>query len=99
VNAIPILAGVRYYFSEELYGTFEAGVHFLRVSTDIYDVYSEEKVSTDYQAKYGGGIGAGYRYRLAEPSVLEFSGNYQIVQDDFNSFSIRIGILILFDHI
>lgn len=99
VNAIPILTGVRYYFSEEFFGTFEAGVHFLRVSADIYDVYSEEKVSTDYQAKYGGGIGAGYRYRLAEPSVLEFSGNYQIVQDDFNSFSIRIGILILLDNI
>ena len=99
VNAIPVLAGVRYYFSQEFFGTFEAGVHFLRVSADIYDVYSEEKVSTDYQAKYGGGIGAGYRYRLAEPSVLEFSGNYQIVQDDFNSFSLRIGILILLDKI
>ena len=99
VNAIPILAGVRYYFSQEFFGTFEAGVHFLRVSADIYDVYSEEKVSTDYQAKYGGGIGAGYRYRLAEPSVLEFSGNYQIVQDEFNSFSLRIGILILLDKI
>ena len=99
VNAIPVLAGVRYYFSQEFFGTLEAGVHFLRVSADIYDVYSEEKVSTDYQAKFGGGVGAGYRYRLAEPSVLEISGNYQIVQDDFNSFSIRIGILILLDKI
>jgi Protein of unknown function (DUF3575) len=99
VNAIPVLAGVRYYFSQEFFGTFEAGVNFLRVSADIYDVYSEEKVSTDYQAKYGGGIGVGYRYRLAEPSVLEFSGNYQLVQDDFNSFSLRIGILILLDNI
>jgi hypothetical protein len=99
VNAIPILAGVRYYFSQEFFGTFEAGVNFLRVSADIYDVYSEEKVSTDYQAKYGGGIGVGYRYRLAEPSVMEISGNYQLVQDDFNSFSLRIGILILLDNI
>jgi len=99
VNAIPVLAGVRYYFSQEFFGSFEAGVNFLRVSADIYDVYSEEKVSTDYQAKYGGGIGVGYRYRLAEPSVFEFSGNYQLVQDDFNSFSLRIGILILLDNI
>jgi hypothetical protein len=99
VNAIPVLAGVRYYFSQEFFGTFEAGVNFLRVSADIYDVYSEEKISTDYKAKYGGGIGAGYRYRLAEPSVLEISGNYQFVQDEFNSFSLRIGILILLDNI
>jgi hypothetical protein len=99
VNAIPVLAGVRYYFSPEIFGTFEAGVHFLRVTADIYDVYSEEKISTDYKAKYGGGIGVGYRYRLAEPSVLELSGNYQLVQDDFNSFSLRIGILILLDNI
>ncbi len=93
------MAGVRYYFSQEFFGTFEAGVNFLRVSADIYDVYSEEKISTDYKAKYGGGIGAGYRYRLAEPSVLEISGNYQFVQDEFNSFSLRIGILILLDNI
>jgi hypothetical protein len=99
VNAIPVLAGVRYYFSQEFFGMLEAGVNFLRVSADIYDVYSEEKVSTDYQAKYSGDVGLGYRYRLAEPSVLEFSGNYQLVQDDFNSFSLRIGILILLDNI
>jgi len=99
VNSIPILAGVRYYFSPEFFGVFEAGVNFLRVSADIYEVYSEEKVSTDYEAKYGGGIGVGYRYKLAEPSVLEISGNYQLVQDNFNSFSIRVGILILLDNI
>jgi len=99
VNDIPVLAGVRYYFSPEFFGTFEAGAHFLKVTADIYEVYSEEKVSTDYEAKFGGGIGAGYRYRLAEPSVLEISGNYQLVQDNYNSFSIRIGILILLDNI
>ena len=99
VNAIPVLAGVRYYFSQEFFGTFEVGVHFLRVTADIYDVYSEEKISTDYEAKYGGGVGAGYRYQLAEPSVLEISGNYQLVQDELNSFSLRIGILILLDNI
>jgi len=99
VNAIPVLTGVRYYFSQEFFGMFEAGVHFLRVTADIYDVYSEEKISTDYEAKYGGEIGAGYRYRLAEPSVLEVSGHYQLVQDNYNSFSIRIGIMILLDSI
>ena len=83
------------YFSKELFGTLEAGVHFLRVTADIYDVYSEEKISTDYEAKYGGGIGAGYRYRLSEPSVFEISGAYQIVQDDFNSVAVRLGILVL----
>ena len=99
VNSIPILTGIRYYFSPELFGVVETGVNFLRVSADIYEVYSEEKVSTDYEAKYGGGIGVGYRYKLAEPSVLEISGNYQLVQDNYNSFSIRIGILILLDNI
>jgi hypothetical protein len=99
VNSIPVLAGVRYYFSPEFFGVVKAGVNFLRVTADIYEVYSEEKVSTDYEAKFAGEIGAGYRYRLAEPSVLEISGNYQLVQDNYNSFSIRIGILILLDNI
>ena len=99
VNLFLFWQELRYYFSEEFFGSFEAGAHFFRVTADIYDVYSEEKISTDYEAKYGGGIGAGYRYRLAEPSVLEISGNYQIVQDDLNSFSLRIGVLILLDNI
>ena len=99
VNAIPVLAGVRYYFSDEFFASIETGVHFLRVTADIYDIYSEEKVSTNYKAKFGGGVGTGYRYRLAEPSVLEVSGAYQIVEDEFNSFLIRIGILILLDNI
>jgi len=29
--------------------------------------------------------------------VLEVSGHYQLVQDNYNSFSIRIGIMILLD--
>lgn len=99
VNSIPVMAGIRYYFSNEFFGMLEAGADFLRLSADIYDVYSNEKISTDYEAKFGGGIGAGYRYRLAEPSVLEISGVYQIVEDDFNSFALRIGVVILLDNL
>jgi len=99
VNSIPVMAGVRYYFSNELFGMLEAGVDFLRVSADIYDIYSNEKISTDYQSKYGGNIGIGYRYRLAEPSAFEISGTYQFVEDNYNSFSLRIGLLILLDNI
>jgi|GEM_PF-4681790 len=97
INAIPLLAGIRYYFLPEFFGSVEGGATFLRLSADIYDVYSEEKVSTDYEAKYCGGIG--YRYKMAEASVFEISGGYQLVQDDFNSFIIKAGILILLDNI
>lgn len=99
VNAIPVMSGVRYYFSPELFGTVETGVHFIRAIADIYDVYSTEKVSTKYEAKFAGSLGAGYRYRLAEPSVFEISGLYQLVKDDLNSFAIKIGIIILLDNI
>jgi hypothetical protein len=99
VNSIPLMAGLRYYFSQEFFGMLEAGVDFLKVSANIYDLYSNEKISTDYQTKYGGGIGVGYRYRLAEASVLEMSGLYQLVEDDFNSVNLRVGILILLDNI
>ena len=99
VNSIPVMAGVRYYFSNEFFGMLEAGVNFLRVSADIYDVYSNEKISTDYQSKFGGSIGIGYRYRLAEPSVFELSGVYHYVQDNYNSFSLNFGVIILLDNI
>ncbi len=99
LNSIPVLAGIRYYFAEEFFGTLELGVHFFRVDADVSDLYSDEVYSTKYQAKYGVGIGTGYRYRLAKASVLELSGNYQIVEDDFNSFTVRLGVLILLDNI
>ena len=99
LNSIPVLIGLRYYFSNGFFGMLEAGAHFFRASADISDLYSSEKLSTDYESKFGGGVGAGYRYRLADASVLEFSGTYQIVEDDFNSVALRIGILILLDNI
>lgn len=99
VNSIPVMAGVRYYFSNEFFGTAEAGVNLLRVSADIYDVYTEKKVSTDYQTKYAGEVGAGYRYKLAEASAFEFIGLYQFVEDDFNSIVLRLGLMIFLDHI
>lgn len=99
INSIPILAGVRYYFSPEFFGIADAGVNYLRVTADIYDIYTEEKVSTDYEGRFAVEVGAGYRYRLAEPSVFEISGAYQFVEDNYNSFSLKLGILILMDNI
>ena len=99
LNSVPVLIGVRYYFLKELFGILEGGVHFFRVDTDVSDLYSNEVYSTKYKAKYGGGIGAGYRYRLAQQSVLEFTGIYQFVKDNFNSFSLKLGVLILLDSI
>ena len=99
VNSIPILAGVRYYFSPEFFGLVDAGVNFLRATADIYQVYTEEKISSDYKARFAGEVGAGYCYKLADPSVFEISGAYQIVKDSYNSFSLKLGILILLDNI
>ena len=95
LNSIPILGGLRYYFSNGFFGMLETGMHFFRATADVSDLYSNEKLSTDYELKFGGGIGAGYRYRLADASVLEFSSIYQIVEDDFNSVVLRLGVLIL----
>jgi hypothetical protein len=99
LNSIPILAGVRYYFSEEFFGALEAGVHFFRVNTDVSDLYSDQVYSTKYLAKYSGGIRAGYRYRLSNESVLEFSSIYQVVEDNFNSVALSLSILILLDNL
>ncbi len=98
-NSIPVLAGMRYYFNESVFGTIEAGAHFFRVNADISDVYNSEKFSTDYEAKFGGGFGAGFRFKLAEASVFEVSSVYQIVEDDLNSVALRFGILVLLDKI
>jgi hypothetical protein len=97
VNSIPLLAGARYYFTPTFFGMIETGAHFFRVSADVSDVYNKEKLSTDYDTKFGAGAGAGFRYQLAEQSVFELSGIFNYVTDDLNSISVRATILILLD--
>jgi len=97
VNSIPVLAGIKYFFSKDFFGTLEAGAHFVKVNAHVSDLYDEEIYSTDYEAKFGGGIGAGYRNNLSDQSVFELSALYQVVEDDYNSFALRFGILILLD--
>ena len=99
LTAIPVLAGLRYYFNNEFFGIVEAGVQFIKANANLYNVYNNDKYSTEYESKYAGSLGFGYRYQLAKPSVFELSGTYQIVEDDFNSFSFKLGILILLDNI
>jgi hypothetical protein len=97
VNSIPLLASARYYFNESLFGILETGAHFFRVSADVSDIYNKDKLSTEYETKFGAGAGAGYRYQLAEQSVFELSGVFNYVTDDLNSIALRAAILILLD--
>ena len=97
VNSIPLLAGVRYYFNEMIFGSLETGAHFFRVSADVSDIYNKEKLSTEFESKFGAGAGAGLRYQLAQQSVFELSAFFNYVTDDLNSISLRAAVLILLD--
>ena len=98
-NSIPVVFGGRYYIKNGLYTTIELGSYFFRISVDASNYYSKEKYSTDYQAKFGGAFGIGYRFDLSAQSAMDLSGVYQIVEDDLNSISLRLGILIYLDTI
>jgi hypothetical protein len=97
VNSIPLLAGARYYFNKNFFGILETGAHFFRVSADVSDIYNKDKLSTEYDTKFGAGAGVGFRYQLAEQSVFELSGIFNYVSDDLNSIALRAAILILLD--
>jgi hypothetical protein len=97
VNSIPLLAGARYYLTHNFFGILESGVHFFRVSADVSDIYNKEKLSTDFEAKFGAGAGAGFRFKLAEQSVFEFAGIFNYITEDFNSIALRATVLILLD--
>jgi hypothetical protein len=97
VNSIPLLAGARYYFTPTFFGLIETGVHLFRVTADVSDIYNKEKLSTEYDTKFGTGAGAGFRYQLAEQSVFELSGVFSYVTDNLNSITLRAAILILLD--
>jgi hypothetical protein len=99
VSSIPVVVGGRYYIEEGVFTTIELGSYFFRVNVEASDIYTDEKYSSEYEAKFGGGFGLGYRFNLSEQSVMEFDGVYQIVEDNLNSVSLRLGILILLDKI
>ena len=92
IEAIPVILGVKYFLHKSFFGTFEAGPHFMRVKADVY---KGDNLSTDFESKFGAGLGLGYRIQLAEASLIEMTGVYQYVQDDLSSISLRATILVL----
>ena len=99
IYSIPVVVGGRYYIKNGVYTTLELGSYFFRVNVDASDIYNDEKYSSDYQAKFGGALGLGYRFNLSEQSAMDFSGVYQLIEDNLNSVSLRLGILIFLDKI
>ena len=99
INSIPIVVAGRYYIEEGLFTTIELGSYFFRINVEASDLYTDDKYSSDYEAKFGGAFGLGYRFNLSEQSAMEFDGVYQIIQDDLNSVALRLGILIFLDKI
>jgi len=98
-NSIPIVIAGRYYIAQGAFAAVELGCYFFRLSVDASDLYNNERYKSDYKAKFGGALDLGYRFNLSDQSGMEFTGAYQIVQDDFSSFALRLGILIYLDKI
>ena len=92
IEAIPVILGLKYFFNKSFFGTIEAGAHFMRVKADVY---LGDNLSTDFETKFGAGLGLGYRIQLAEASLFEITGVYQYVQDDLSSISLRATVLVL----
>jgi len=98
-NSIPVVAAARYYFQGGAFTTVELGCYFFRLNIETSDIYSDERYSSDYQAKFGGSLGLGYRFDLSDQSAMDLMGVYQLVEDDLNSFALRLGIMIFLDKI
>jgi hypothetical protein len=99
INCIPVLLGARNYFSDNFFGVIETGGHFVKASAEVYDVYSEDQLSTSYEFKFGIGAGTGFRYNLSEQSVFELSWLFHYVENDFNYIVIHAGVIIFLDKI
>lgn len=92
IEAIPVILGLKYFLNKSFFGTLEAGAHIMRVKADVY---LGDNLSTDFETKFGAGLGLGYRIHLAEASLFEITGVYQYVQDDLSSISLRATVLVL----
>lgn len=94
-SCIPLLAGIKYYFSPGgFYGFVDLGLNMFSVkvewkSTSPYYPSGSESSS---ETKFGAGFGAGYELMVGKSTKLDISGKYHWNPDDLHYLDIRAGV-------
>lgn len=93
-SAIPILAGVKYYFGPNFYALAQAGIHMFTfdAESEISFLGSTTKTSSSAsESKFGAGAGIGYELALGS-MMLDLNAKYQMVADDLSYVGVRAGL-------
>ena len=90
-SEIPLKAGAKYYFMDNVYGLAELGMHMYRFSmdytgTDYYGFGSH----SDSNTEIGIAIGVGYEHPINEK--LTFDGSVRYELNDLSYLGIRLGV-------
>lgn len=80
IKSIPVKAGVKYFFTDQLFAIGEVGVNFLNLTANFQNSYGDESnESTDYEAKFTAGAGIGAAFKLSEQALINITTKYAYV--------------------
>lgn len=86
VGAIPLQAGLKYYFAPNCYGMGQLGFHIMRASVTVLG-----QKTSDSDTNLSLGVGAGYEVNLGNLK-LDLAGRFQFV-DDASYLGLRAGLV------
>ncbi len=94
-NAIPIQAGVRYFFTPQaplFYLMGDAGIHIVSAKVE-FEFGGERFSSSDSETKVSFAPGVGMQFAAGEGLVMDVSLRYQYIDGDLSNLGIRVGAL------
>lgn len=103
LESIPLRTGIKYFVIPDIFLVGEVGINFFKVSAAFQGAYGDPtKQSTNYQAQFSLGAGAGGVINLAERSLINITAKYIYVDRgdysiNFNHVLLGIGLLVHFN--
>jgi len=90
-SEIPLKAGAKYFFTPNIYGMAELGLHIYSFKFEYTDPWTGVKVSTsDSDTEIGFAPGIGYEKPINDKMSFDISARYEI--GDLDCLGVRAGI-------
>ncbi len=86
-SAIPVLAGVKYYFQPNFYGEAQLGLNFVSYTTTVptYNFFTGTTTTTEVSAsetEFGYGFGVGYEVPVGSKNSIDFFAKFGSIASD-----------------
>lgn len=94
-SAIPILAGIKYFFTpgKGFYAAAQAGVHLFTVDVEFDDPFLNEFSGSASESEFGGAVGLGYEIPMGPKGAVDLNAMFNLISD-LNYLGFRVAYKI-----